>query len=130
MENKLNTLQQIQRGYNQDLWYDWFCKDSSLESRGEKLLDKLSRIAFSKKFDLTNTYVFFKNNCPMQGKLYDDFRICDLKSGAVLFTVTPSSGHKSDNGMAEVWGKENDFEKPLVQGTWKDVIKFFLEESQ
>lgn len=106
-------------------WYDWFCSDKALAGKTKKLASKVKRIAKSAKVDLDNMYVFFKNNCPMNGSLYDDFRFCDLKTGNVIFTITPKSGHKCQNGAAEVWGKENDFEKPLVQGTWKDVLNFF-----
>ena len=66
-----------------------------------------------KDVDLDSTYVFFKNNCPFDGPLYDDFRICDIESGNVLYTVTPKSGH---TGKAELWGRENDFEEPLKTG--------------
>ena len=66
-----------------------------------------------KDVDLDSTYVFFKNNCPMDGPLYDDFRICDIESGNVLYTVTPKCGH---SGMAELWGKDNNFEEPMKTG--------------
>ena len=46
------------------LWYDWFCKDTSLKRKGEALLKKLKLIASSNKFDNDKCYVFFKNNCP------------------------------------------------------------------
>lgn len=106
-----------------EAWYDWFCKDTSLPGKTVTLVRKLKQIAFSPKFDLAKTYIFFKNNCPMYGdfKLYDDFRICDIETGDVLFTVTPRDPY----GKAEVWGKENEFKEAIVSGTWKDVLTFF-----
>ena len=59
-----------------ELWYDWFCSDKALVNRGKSLLTKLNGIADSKKFDKHKCYVFFKNNCPAAGRLFDDFRIC------------------------------------------------------
>lgn len=109
-----------------DLWYDWFCRESSLENKGKKLLQKLRTIADSKKFDNDKTYVFFKNNCPCIGSLYDDFRICDIETGDVLYTVIPASGHKCNKGKAEVWGRENDFAEPIIEGTWREVKSWFL----
>ena len=107
-------------------WYDWFCQEKSLAKKTDTLYKKLLQIIRSKKFDIKSTYVLFKNNCPMAGKLYDDFRICDIKTGDVLYTVTPSSGHTGIKGQAEIWGKENDFKEAIVEGTWKDVLRYFL----
>ncbi|MDR0390461.1 MAG: hypothetical protein LBH59_01025 [Planctomycetaceae bacterium] len=70
-------------------------------------------------------YVIFRNNCPVHGRLYDDFRICDINTENVVYTIIPSSGHDSIKGKAQVWGCENDYNEPLVNGTWKDVQKFF-----
>lgn len=104
-------------------FFDWFCKDSSLLNKCHSLSAKVRMVAkHTNKFDPAETYVFFKNNCPGRGGLYDDFRICELESGKVLYTVVPKSGH---SGKAEVWGVDNDFEKPIVEGTWKDVKNFF-----
>ena len=110
------------------LWYDWFCKDSSLVRKGKTLLKKLKMIALSKKFDNDNCYVFFKNNCPLNGRLYDDFRICDKETGDVIYCVIPKSGHKCDEGRAQVWGVDNDFNEPIVEGTWKEVKAWFLAD--
>lgn len=115
-----SRLTQIQAG-----WYDWFCKDSSLANKTKALGTKLKQIVGSKKIDTEKQYVWFKNNCPMSGPLYDDFRIADMESGDTVYTIVPRSGH---TGKAEVWGRENDFKCPLVEGTWRDVVKFFNAE--
>ena len=59
--------------------------------------------------DQEKTYVFFKNDCPMVGPLYDAFSICDIESGNVLYWVTPKSGH---TGKAEIV-KAPDFGNPI-----------------
>jgi hypothetical protein len=106
-------------------WYDWFCRDTSLVNKTRVLAKKLKQIAGSTKINIDTQYVFFKNNCPMVGGLYDDFRIVDLETGDVVYTVTPSSGFTSKKGKAEVWGCENNFQGPLVSGNWRDVKAFF-----
>ena len=103
-------------------FFDWFCKDSSLKNKAKKLFARLKGIVRSGKFDPAKCYVFFKNNCPCFGKLYDDFRICDLETGDVLYTVSPSNR----KGKADVWGVDNDFEAPLVSGTWREVRAWFF----
>jgi hypothetical protein len=109
-----------------NLWYDWFCREGSLVRKGETLLKKLKGIASSNKFDNDKCYVFFKNNCPCVGSLYDDFRICDKETGDVLYTVIPKSGYKGDEGRAQVYGAENGFNGPIVEGTWRDIKEWFL----
>jgi hypothetical protein len=104
-------------------WYDWFCTDKSLSKRLAAMVPKIRRICTSKKVDLDNSYIFFKNNCPCVGEIYDDFRICDIKTGDVIYTITPKSGHAPGN--AEVYGRENKFDGPLANGTWKDVLNYF-----
>lgn len=113
-----------------DLWYDWFCKDRALVNKGKALLSRLSSInkannVNKSKFDPEKTYTFFKNNCPVNGHLYDDFRICDIETGDVIWTIIPQSGHYVDEGRAILWGKVNDFEGPVVEGSWKDIVEYF-----
>lgn len=113
--NDRNT--QIEAG-----WYDWFCRDTSLAAKTQNLGKKVLRVMKSSKIDVEKNYVFFKNNCPMRGGLYDDFRICDIETGNVIYTVVPRCTH---SGKAEVWGCDNNFQGPLVQGSWRDVKAFF-----
>ena len=106
-------------------WYDWFCNNKSLCNKTKSLTKKLKQIVNSPKINQDTQYVFFKNNCPLYGSLYDDFRICDIETGNVIYTITPKSGHKVHNGLGNVWGKENDFKDPLIEGTWKEIKKWF-----
>jgi len=106
-------------------WYDWFCRDTSLRGKTQKLGKKVLQLMKSDKIDAEANYVFFKNNCPMAGSLYDDFRICCSETGDVIYTVIPSCGHDSSKGQAQVWGRENNFDGPLVEGNWKTVKQFF-----
>ncbi len=68
-------------------WYDWFCKDTSLRNKTYKMGGIIKQIKNGGKVDLDKTYVFFKNNCPVNGPLYDDFRICNIENGNVQFTI-------------------------------------------
>ena len=104
-------------------FWDWFCSDKALAGKSRKLCGNARAITkLTKKFDPKKVYVWFKNNCPCSGSLYDDLRIADLETHDVLYTIVPHDGR---TGLSEVWGSENDFSKPLVEGTWEDVKQFF-----
>lgn len=109
-------------------WYDWFCKDSALANKTKKLGAKVCKIANSKRFNKETSYVFFKNNCPCVGALYDQFSICDIESGDVLFCCQhlEKGSHGCDKAHWEVFG-EGEFHTPLVSGTWNDVKNFFMK---
>jgi hypothetical protein len=100
-------------------FYDWFCKDSSLERKAKSLYSQTKK--FVKKFniDTENHSVFFKNNCPMRGPLYDDFRICDIRTGDVVWTVIPKCSH---SGEAEIWGALNNFKEAIYTGKNLSII--------
>jgi hypothetical protein len=89
-------------------FYDWFCRDKSLKAKSEKLFKQTRKFVEKFNIDVDKHYVFFKNNCPMRGQLYDDFRICDIESGDVVWTVIPKSGHSN---KAEIWGSRNEFKE-------------------
>jgi hypothetical protein len=107
-------------------FYDWFCKDSSLPTRSKKLQGQVIKFVNAlresgKPIDCTKAYVFFKNNCPMGGPLYDSFSICDRESGEVLFWVTGKSGH---SGKAEAFSKATGFNEPLAEApTFSELLK-------
>ena len=112
-----------------NLWYDYFCKASSLVNKGRALIRKLKKIyklnelSGRKYFDPNKTYVFFKNNCPFYGSLYDDFRICDLETRDVIFTIQVNRYDQKHS--AELWGQPNNFEGAILEGSIKDVYNYF-----
>lgn len=108
-------------------WYDWFCNDSALVNKTKKLGAKVCKIANSKRFNKETSYVFFKNNCPCVGALYDQFSICDIESGDVLFCAQhlEKGSHGCDKAHWELYDADISFEKPVVNGTWREVEKYF-----
>ena len=103
-------------------WYDWFCRDESLCGKTKRLAPKVKQLAKSSKVDVDNWYVWFKNNYPVCGSLYDDIHFADIKTGNVIYTI---AFVKKYGQTAELWGKENDFKHPLVIGDWEDIKKYF-----
>lgn len=112
-----------------DAWYDWFCRDTSLPYKTKVLTQRLRGLlkAAAGKIDLDKHYVFFKNNCPMNGSLYDDFRICNIATGEVVYCIVPSSGFTSRAGQAELWTNVNgEFMNVLPRGaSFKDLKAWF-----
>lgn len=105
-------------------WFDWFCSDRALAGRLAKLAPKVKKLSFSPKINPETTEVIFKNNCPLNGNLYDDIRFCDSE-GDVIYTVIPRTGYNAYPARSEVWGQANDFAEPLAVGEWRDVLRFF-----
>ena len=98
-------------------FYDWFCKDESLENRANKLKGLAKRLVARFSLDPNRVYVFFKNNCPMSGPLYDSLSICDVDGGVILW-ATPKSGH---NGKAELYiAKDN---KEISADTFTEILE-------
>ena len=68
-------------------WYDWFCKDDRLAPKTKRVGKILCELRVGGKVDFKGWYVWFKNNCPINGNLYDDFRFADLENGEVQMTI-------------------------------------------
>ncbi len=95
-------------------FFDWFCRESSLENKAKQLFPRVKTFAEKMNVNLDTTYCIFKNNCPVGGPLYDDFRICDRETGRVIWTVVPKCGH---SGQAEIWGAINSFQGAVHTGS-------------
>lgn len=109
-------------------FYDWFCSDRALQGKAKSLYGQLKTfLKYHPEINQETTYCWFKNNCPCFGRLYDDFRISDIETGNVIYTVIPKTGHESETRkghVAQVWGIENDFKEALKTAlTYSQLFK-------
>lgn len=117
-------------------WYDWFCQDEALAGR----LKKIARVVMgiTDPFILDNYYVWFKNNCPVPGPLYDDVRF-DLLAGerdGKYFVISLDSPHHrlkwsltterfgfdtpefECRNVRDIWTGKPDRECSMPESTW------------
>lgn len=90
--------------------YDWFCKDTSLANKTKRMGSIVKQLKPGGKVNLETHYVWFKNNCPLSGPLYDDFRIADLETGDTLFTTQINCVWNEKRYT--VCGRVNNFDTP------------------
>lgn len=94
-------------------WYDWFCRTESLKNKTYTMGKIILKVQSGGKVDMDNWYLWFKNNCPMRGPLYDDFRFADMETGDIRFTIQINSCWNEH--LYTVYGR-----KPLPNGEWED----------
>jgi len=109
-------------------WYDWFCKDESLRKKTQSMGKKVVQLLDSPRINPDKMYVFFKNNCPVVGPLYDQFSICDMQTGDVVFCLQNlrKGSHGCEKAHWEVYAAP-EFEVPAVNGTWKECMEYFYK---
>jgi len=99
-------------------FYDWFCKDSSLDNRAKKLKGMAKKLVKHFNLNPDEVYVFFKNNCPASGQLYDSISICGREWKNVILWATPKSGH---NDRAELY--IIDSKEEISAPTFTEILK-------
>jgi len=125
MRNEISLRTWIERFNNGDFdakdvttqieagWYDWFCKDSSLANKTKRMGNIIKQFKDGGKIDLDLHYVWFKNNCPLGGPLYDDFRIANIDTNETIYVVRISS--LKEEYRYKVYEKLNNFKKALFK---------------
>ena len=100
-------------------FYDWFCQDKSLKNKSKSLLTKVKFLVKQGLIDGDTHYVWFKNNCPCVGSLYDDFRISRIEDDEYICGCMPSSGHDIEKGICNFWTLLPEFDDSLKFDSWK-----------
>ncbi len=104
-------------------WYDWFCRDESLAGRLKQLAPVV--LGITDPFILDNFYVWFKNNCPLNGPLYDDARFEPLSGerGGNYFLVIKDSPHEKAKWV--LYTERYGFQEPEFQcGNVREMIRY------
>lgn len=113
-----DTKVQIEAG-----WFDWFCKDTSLVNKTKKMGNIIKQIEPGGKVDLETSYVWFKNNCPISGPLYDDFRIADIEANVTLMLVQIDCGWHERKYV--VYDRLDGFDKPVFKtDSSRELVKW------
>lgn len=113
-----NRSVQIEAG-----WYDWFCQDESLAGRLKQIAPAVMGI--TDPFILDNFYVWFKNNCPLNGPLYDDARFepPSGERGGNYFLVIKDSPH--EKAKWTLYTERYGFQEPEFQcGNVREMIRY------
>ncbi|QLY40192.1 hypothetical protein HF295_04665 [Hujiaoplasma nucleasis] len=107
-------------------WYDWFCRETSLAGKTKRMGNIIKQVKDGGKVNLDTMYVWFKNNCPLQGPLYDDFRFASIEIGDTLLTIQIASIH--NDKRYTVYGRKNHFDKPLFESdSSRELVKWLNE---
>ncbi len=105
-------------------WYDWFCKDTSLKNKTKKMGQIIKQLKGSGRADLDKTYVWFKNNCPINHPLYDDFRIANIKDDATQLIVQLNSPWESKKYT--VYSVDDFFDKAVFETNSSRILVKWL----
>ena len=92
-------------------WHDWFCKDSALAGRLQRIAPVVMGI--TEPAILDNYSVCFKNNCPLNGPLYDDVRFVPLEGerDGRYFLVALDSPHEKPGHKWALTAERSGFDE-------------------
>jgi hypothetical protein len=75
------------------------------------------------KVDLETSYVWFKNNCPLNGSLYDDFRIADIETNNNLIVIQIDCVW--NESKYTVYERLDGFDKPVFKtNSSRELVKW------
>ena len=133
MSEKLNFKAQLEAFRNQTeeyakdsyFFWDWFCSEKALKIKSKLLMTKAEKVMSKLGLDPEKHKVAFKNNCPINGKLYDSFSIESLEEDKVVIWCAPSLGYKSQEGLAQLVDMRTEGKDgegiTITANSWKEL---------
>lgn len=106
----------IENNYN---FHDYFCTVKALKRKFKDLTSKVKFLAKMEVLDIHNTYVWFKNNQPNEGRQYDSFGISDINTEELLVLFIPNRVQDDEN-QCSIGYKENRRYYEDVFENWTD----------
>ena len=106
-------------------WHDWWCRDEALAGHLKKIAPVVMGI--TEPAILDNYYVWFKNNCPVKGPLYDDVRFEPLESerDGRYFIVILDSPHEKQKWTMYSERHDSSFETPEFEcGNVREMYRY------
>ena len=104
-------------------WFDWFCRNTSLANKTKMMGNIIKQIKPGGKVDLETSYVWFKNNCPLNGPPYDDFIIADMETNNNLIVI--QIGCVWNDSKYTVYERLDAFDKPAFKtNSSRELVKW------
>ena len=111
-------------------WHDWWCRDDALAGHLKKIAPVV--LGITEPAILDHFRVWFKNNCPLGGPLYDDARFEPLEGDrdGRYFMVTLDSPHE-DLKWTMYSERHEDLEKPeFACGNVREMCRHINEAAK
>ena len=107
-------------------FWDWFCQEKALKIKSKLLMTKAEKVMSKLGLDPETHRVFLKNNCPMDGKLFDSFSIVtNDEANDVVIWCAPSLGYTKEQGKAQLVDfrtkDEEGKPKEITCNSWKEL---------
>lgn len=117
-----NESLMAESGYN---FFDWFCKYTSLKGRAKRLIPKVQFLVDQGIINPETTYAWFKNNCPVSGKLYDDFRFTTIDKNYYIGGIAPAVGYNDVYNECHLFLAKDNFETVAFENweVFKNKVK-------
>ena len=109
-------------------WYDWFCENDELRERAKAFFPIILGVDADAKIK-PEWHVWFKNNCPAVGDLYDDLRLSSELCNEMI--ITHNSPHDdAQNKPWVVYMPSNGYEEPVALFDTPEELVLWLNNGE